>query len=104
MLKAILLTILMAAALPIPTGYSQQKPVTQPPELGRAIEQVDALAAGEIAKDNIGSITIGVVSGGKLVWTKSYGFADTEKKLPATKDTVYRIGSITKQFTALMLL
>jgi CubicO group peptidase (beta-lactamase class C family) len=27
-----------------------------------------------------------------------------EKKTPATKDTVYRIGSITKQFTALMLL
>ena len=104
MLKAILLTFLMIAALPVPTGYSQQKPVTQTPELGRAIEQVDALAAGEIAKDNIGSITIGVVSGGKLVWTKSYGYADTEKKLPATKDTVYRIGSITKQFTALMLL
>ena len=102
MLKAILLTVLMVAALPIPTGHSQQTQVT--PELGKAIEQVDALAAGELAKDNIGSITIGIVSGGKLVWTKSYGSADTEKKLPATKDTVYRIGSITKQFTALMLL
>jgi hypothetical protein len=43
MLKAILLTILMVAALPIPTGYSQQKPVTQTPELDRGIEQVDAL-------------------------------------------------------------
>ena len=67
-------------------------------------EQVDALAAAEFAKDNRGSVTIGVVSGAELVWTKSYGYADMEKKIPATKDTVYRIGSITKQFTALMLL
>jgi CubicO group peptidase (beta-lactamase class C family) len=79
-----------------------QAPVA--PDLRVAIEQVDALAAAEFAKDNRGSVTIGVVSGAELVWTKSYGYADMEKKTPATKDTVYRIGSITKQFTGLMLL
>jgi CubicO group peptidase (beta-lactamase class C family) len=79
-----------------------QAPVTS--DLRSAIEQVDAMAAAEFAKDNRGSATIGIVSGAELVWTKSYGYADIEKKTPATKDTVYRIGSITKQFTALMLL
>jgi len=79
-----------------------QAPVAQ--DLRAAIEQVDALAAAEYAKDNRGSVTIGIVSGAELVWTKSYGYADMEKKAPATKDTVYRIGSITKQFTGLMLL
>jgi D-alanyl-D-alanine carboxypeptidase len=69
-----------------------------------AIDRVDALAAAEFAKDNRGGATVGVVSGAELVWTKSYGYADMEKKTPATKDTVYRIGSITKQFTGLMLL
>jgi len=39
-----------------------------------------------------------------LACTKRYGYADIEKKTPATKDTVNRIGSITKQFTGLMLL
>ncbi len=79
-----------------------QSPVA--PDLRGAIEKVDALAAAEFAKDNRGSVTIGIVSGPDLVWTKSYGYADMEKKTPATRDTVYRIGSITKQFTALMLL
>ena len=79
-----------------------QAPVA--PDLRGAIEQVDALAAAEFAKDNRGSVTVGIVSGPELVWTKSYGYADMEKKTPATKDTVYRIGSITKQFTGLMLL
>jgi len=38
------------------------------------------------------------------VWTRSYGYANIGAKEPATADSVYRIGSITKQFTALMLL
>ena len=48
-------------------------------------------------------MTIGIVQGKDLVWTKSYGDADMERKLPADADTIYRIGSITKMFTALML-
>ena len=102
-LKTILLTTLTIAVLSVSPAYGQQAQA-QTLDLRKAIEQVDALAAGELATDNIGGITIGIVSGGKLVWTKSYGYADTEKKIPASKDTVYRIASITKQFTALMLL
>lgn len=75
-----------------------------PAHLQAAIDRIDAMAAAEQAKDNVGSVTVGVVHGSQLVWTRSYGLADSEKKLTANKDTVYRIGSITKQFTALMLL
>ncbi|HKC85461.1 MAG TPA: serine hydrolase domain-containing protein [Blastocatellia bacterium] len=94
------LALMLALAFALPA--IGQAPVA--PDLRAAIEQVDALAAAEYAKDNRGSVTIGIVSGAELVWTKSYGYADMEKKAPATKDTVYRIGSITKQFTGLMLL
>ena len=67
------------------------------------LTQIDSLTAAAFAKNPIGSVTIGVVSGNQLVWTKSYGNADMEKHLAAGKDTVYRIGSITKMFTAVML-
>jgi CubicO group peptidase (beta-lactamase class C family) len=67
-------------------------------------EAIDTLASIELRQDDVGAVTAGVVSGEKLAWTKSYGYADMEHKIPANKDTVYRIGSITKQFTALMLL
>jgi len=79
-------------------------PITVPADLGPAIESIDKLVAGELARDNIGSVTVGVVADDRLVWARSYGYADMEKKVPATVDSVYRIGSITKQFTALMLL
>lgn len=74
------------------------------PELRTLAERLDRQATSEFAKDGLGSLTVGLVSDAGLVWTRSYGLADMEKKVPATSDTVYRIGSITKQFTALMLL
>jgi CubicO group peptidase (beta-lactamase class C family) len=61
------------------------------------------MASADFAKSAIGSVTIGVVSGNQLIWTKSYGDSDMEKHLPADQGTVYRIGSITKMFTAVML-
>lgn len=74
------------------------------PQLAAAVQQVESLVAGELAKDNLGSVTVGIISGPDLIWAKSFGLADMEQKIPATPDTVYRIGSITKQFTGLMLL
>jgi CubicO group peptidase (beta-lactamase class C family) len=67
------------------------------------LAEIDAFVASDFARSKVGSVTAGVVSGKDLVWTKSYGNADMEKKAPADKDTVYRIGSITKMFTAVML-
>jgi CubicO group peptidase (beta-lactamase class C family) len=67
------------------------------------LTEVDSLIAANFARRPIGSVTAGVVVGKQLIWSKSYGDADMEKKIPADADTVYRIGSITKMFTALML-
>jgi CubicO group peptidase (beta-lactamase class C family) len=69
-----------------------------------AIAQVDAIFAEESRQHPIGSITVGIVSGVDLVWTRSYGFADMEARTLATRNTMYRIGSVTKQFTGIMLL
>jgi CubicO group peptidase (beta-lactamase class C family) len=64
----------------------------------------DSMAAAEFARDSAASITVGVVSAGELIWTRSFGFADVRTRRPADRNTVYRIGSITKPFTAVMLL
>jgi CubicO group peptidase (beta-lactamase class C family) len=72
-------------------------------DVSAELAQIDSLAAAAFARNPIGSVTVGVVSGNQLIWTKSYGNADMEKHLAAGKDTVYRIGSITKMFTAVML-
>jgi CubicO group peptidase (beta-lactamase class C family) len=46
-------------------------------------------------------LAAGVVCGGSLEWFLGHGVADIESKEPVTLDTVFRIGSITKTFTAI---
>src|SRR5205823_3464819 len=58
-------------------------------QLRAPLATIDAMVAAELAKRPIGSVTIGVVFGSQLIWQKSYGNADMEKHLPATRDTVY---------------
>jgi CubicO group peptidase (beta-lactamase class C family) len=70
----------------------------------RGIEAADSLVSAEFVKDSIGSITVGVIAGSQLVWTRSVGFADMKGRRLANRSTVYRIGSITKPFTAVMLM
>jgi CubicO group peptidase (beta-lactamase class C family) len=45
-----------------------------------------------------------VTEGGKTVYERGRGLANVETKTPITPDTVFRIGSITKQFSAAVLL
>jgi CubicO group peptidase (beta-lactamase class C family) len=46
------------------------------------------------------SISAAVIRDGELIWETAVGVADVEADLEATPDTQYRIGSITKTFTA----
>ncbi len=77
---------------------------TLPANLQPVVQELDKTATEYAKSPNAAGVTLGIVTRDGLVWTKSYGYADIEKKAPATADSVYRIGSITKQFTALMLL
>lgn len=47
--------------------------------------------------------TMTVTSGGNIAYEKAVGFADAENKIKNTKETKFRIGSITKAFTAVMI-
>jgi CubicO group peptidase (beta-lactamase class C family) len=104
---ALVALALLAGPVQKPAPISQapggEKPAI-PAGLAGAVEEVDKSVSAALSKDNLGSITVGIVAEGRLAWTRSYGYADMEKKVRASRNTVYRIGSITKQFTGLMLL
>ena len=53
-----------------------------------------------IRERNIPSMTVAIVKDGKLVRVGAYGTADLERGTPARPDTVYKIGSVSKQFIA----
>ncbi|WP_431209883.1 serine hydrolase domain-containing protein [Puia sp. P3] len=58
----------------------------------------------EHLKDTTGSLSAIVFIGNKIVWSHAFGKADNEKGIDAGEHTVYRIGSISKTFTAYLML
>lgn len=48
--------------------------------------------------------SVAVSKKGELIYSKSIGYADLENKIKATEKTKYRIGSITKSFTTVLIL
>ena len=45
-----------------------------------------------------------IVKDQKVLWAKGFGFADLEKRIPATPDTVYHIASLTKTVAATLIM
>jgi CubicO group peptidase (beta-lactamase class C family) len=45
-----------------------------------------------------------IVKDQKVLWAKGFGFADVEKRIPATPDTLYHIASLTKTFAATLIM
>lgn len=66
--------------------------------------RVDSMAMAALARWPAVGLSIAVVRGNDTIAMKGYGRADFENDVPATAQTVYRIGSITKQFTAVAVL
>lgn len=65
--------------------------------------RLDALFKPHFKADAPGATVI-VVKNGKTLLRKAYGAADLAAKTPLTPGTVLRLGSITKQFTAVAIL
>ncbi|MBW1809664.1 MAG: beta-lactamase family protein [Deltaproteobacteria bacterium] len=67
-------------------------------------KRIEARINAEITKNGFPSLAFGIVQGDKLVFTKYSGLADRDAKKKATSKTLYRIGSISKVFTATLLI
>ncbi len=64
-----------------------------------ALLQIDSILQ-KAYNDKALNGTILIAKHGKIVFEKSYGFADFEKKRPLSKNTQFQIASVSKQFTA----
>ena len=63
-------------------------------------DNVDDFVKSEIQKQHIAGASIAVIKDGKIVKAEGYGFANIELNVPAKPETVYKIGSVSKQFIA----
>jgi len=52
-------------------------------------------------KHKIVGMSLALIDDGEVVWAEGFGYADRENKRLADKNTLYKVGSITKVFTAI---
>jgi CubicO group peptidase (beta-lactamase class C family) len=55
-------------------------------------------------REHIPGLSLAVVKDGKMAYARGFGARDLKAGLPATPDTLYGIGSITKSFTAMAIM
>jgi D-alanyl-D-alanine carboxypeptidase len=91
MTKGILTTAILLTLGQI--GFSQNFDKTKLDNYFNALEQNNKF---------MGSVAVS--KNGEIIYTKSIGFADVENKVKASEKTKYRIGSISKTFTAVLTL
>ena len=66
--------------------------------------QVDGVVGAAMQELHLAGSSLAVVDHGRVALLRGYGLADVEHRVPVTADTVFEIGSITKQFTATAVL
>src|SRR5215469_2911981 len=64
------------------------------------VARLERLVREEQREKRTPSVAAGVLRDGELVWETAVGLADVESGVEAAPETQYRIGSITKTFTA----
>jgi CubicO group peptidase (beta-lactamase class C family) len=94
-----LLLLAVAGALVAP-AHAKPQAEASPDALAKTL---DGMLTGLYAKDAPGAVVI-AVRDGRMVLRKAYGVADLELGVPLKPDMVFRIGSMTKQFTAVAVL
>ena len=81
-------------------GAAAQAPLSK-----TAVESiVDSMAKAYMAEKGPASMSIAISRGSETLFERAYGSADIVAKRPATPATIYKIGSVSKQFTSVLVL
>jgi serine beta-lactamase-like protein LACTB, mitochondrial len=68
------------------------------------LQRIEQLIQEELQKNGAPGAAVAIEQDGRVVFAKGFGYADVENKTPFTAQTVSRIGSISKTFTALAVM
>jgi CubicO group peptidase (beta-lactamase class C family) len=92
---SLLLVLLSAPSPPASLLFAHQRKVD--------FAKLEKAALEELKNTNTPGAAVAVVSHDRLVFAKGFGVANIETGAPVTPATLFRIGSVTKMFTAAVL-
>jgi CubicO group peptidase (beta-lactamase class C family) len=98
-----LVGVLVIFLLAIPL-LAQEKEIARAPRVKEALNLLDIWIKSELDYKRIPGFSIAVVHDQELFWSKGFGYANLEDKIPAEPDTIYSICSISKLFTSVAIM
>lgn len=98
---AIMCNLQSVGLLELASSLAQQVSYQPPAEVdyNPAIEKLRTAVQYEVLAKQLPALSISIVEKNRIVWAKGFGHQDADKKTPATENTVYRVGSVSKLFT-----
>ncbi len=114
-IPCLLVTALFVVSAVCSSAFSQDEPAQPKPaqpesaqpvpaaevDYGPAVGQLRQVIADELQRGILTGVSVALVDGQRTVLCDGFGMADHAREVPATAETVYRVGSISKLFTAL---
>jgi len=80
---------------------------TRPEEVRLSKERLQRISAwiqGDVDKGIVPGAVVMVLRKGKIAYFEAFGYRDREKNIPMTRDSIFRIASMTKPFTSLAIM
>ena len=94
-------TVALSTALPLSAGAAQS---ARQPSKDVVGARVDSMVQTYMAEKAPASMSVVISRGDETLFERAWGLADVAANRPATTESIYRIGSISKHFTAVLLL
>ena len=99
-------TALLAGLMLIGAGVVRaqaQEPAPTKPNDPR-VDRFRQLLEADRERLNIPGLSAVILEDREVLWNQGFGYSDVERRVPATPDTLYHIASVTKTFTAILVL
>jgi len=78
---------------------SQAGDVDPSPKYEAAVRALTPFIQKQVHEKRLPALSIALVDDQEIIWAKGFGFANLQEKIPATADTIYRVGWVSKLFT-----
>lgn len=87
-----------------PLLFSQDQKEEETPDYSEALRLIDTWLDAQRDYEQLPGISVAVVKDQEILFSKGYGLADLNNKMPCSENTIYSICSISKLFTAVAIM
>lgn len=101
MKRWVLTVLILCLCTPV---WAIDQELANDPRVASALEHLEIWIETEVAYESLPGVSMGIVYDQDLIWSQGFGYANPEKKVPASPKTIYSICSISKLFTSVSVM